>query len=276
MNKFNIVCNNCGLRGHIYKDCKAPITSYGIILYKIEDSNPYILMIQRKDSLCYIEFLRGKYDIYNLNYIQILIDKCSLSEKENLITKEFDTLWKELWILNSIDENKYSNDYIKGKTKFNKIKEGFQYNKLNTFIDLNYFVKQSTTNYLTSEWEFPKGRRNNMESNKDCAIREFKEETNYNLDDYELLINLSPLIEQYTGENKVRYKHIYYIGYLKNIEKETKVDKNNKDQLSEIKDISWLDKGTALKKIRDYHSTREKVIQNIFGFILSLGNYKIL
>ena len=49
-----LICNNCGLRGHVYKDCKAPITSYGNIIYKLVDSIPYILMIQRKDSLCYI------------------------------------------------------------------------------------------------------------------------------------------------------------------------------------------------------------------------------
>ena len=42
-------------------------------------------MIQRKDSLCYIEYLRGKYDIYNIPYIQILIDKCSTEEKERII-----------------------------------------------------------------------------------------------------------------------------------------------------------------------------------------------
>ena len=64
MNK--LICNNCGLKGHIYKDCRAPVTSYGNIIYKIVGSRPYIVMIQRKDSLCYIEFLRGKYDIYNI------------------------------------------------------------------------------------------------------------------------------------------------------------------------------------------------------------------
>ena len=27
-------------------------------------------MIQRKDSLCYIEFIRGKYDVFNIDYMQ--------------------------------------------------------------------------------------------------------------------------------------------------------------------------------------------------------------
>ena len=31
----NIQCANCGDTGHIVKDCKKPITSFGIIAFKI-------------------------------------------------------------------------------------------------------------------------------------------------------------------------------------------------------------------------------------------------
>ena len=58
MNKY---CNNCGKLGHISKNCDKPITSYGVILYNIDENNVHkIIMINRKDSLCYIEFIRGK------------------------------------------------------------------------------------------------------------------------------------------------------------------------------------------------------------------------
>ncbi len=271
-----LICNNCGLKGHVYKDCKAPITSYGNIIYKLVDSIPYILMIQRKDSLCYIEFLRGKYDIYNISYIQILVDKFSVEEKERILQYDYEELWKQLWLIKDIEENRFTLDYEKGKSKFNKLKQGFHFNKLNIQIDLNYFLKRSTTAYKTSEWEFPKGRRNNGESNKDCAIREFREETNYDTNDYELLINMSPLSEQYLGENKVRYKHIYYVGYLTNLDKKVTVDSTNSDQVSEIKQIQWVTKEEALKNIRDYHSTRRKVINTIFKFIDHLDNYIII
>jgi len=271
-----LICNNCGLKGHVYKDCKAPITSYGNIIYKQIDGIPYILMIQRKDSLCYIEFLRGKYDIYNIAYIQILFDKFSIEEKENILQYDYEDLWRQLWLIQNIEINRFTIDYEKGKSKFNKLKKGFHFHKLNVQIDLNYFLTRSTTAYKTSEWEFPKGRRNNGESNKECAIREFREETNYENSDYELLTNLSPLSEQYLGENKVRYKHIYYVGYLTNLEKEVSVDPNNSEQVSEIKQIQWVTKEEALKNIRDYHSTRRKVIHTIFKFIDELDNYIII
>ena len=83
MNENDKYCNNCGIKGHLYKDCHNPIMSFGHILFR-RDNNK-ILMIQRKDSLCYIEFLRGKYDIFNINYIQILINKFTNEEKGNLI-----------------------------------------------------------------------------------------------------------------------------------------------------------------------------------------------
>ena len=177
---------------------KNVITSYGIILYKIVEDIPYILMIQRKDSLCYIEFIRGKYLPSNIDYIQILVDKFSNKEKKNILEYDFDELWKRMWLIKTID-NKFKNDYNKGKYNFNILKKGFIHNK--KLINLNYFVHNSSTNYITPEWEFPKGRRNNNESNKNCAIRECEEETNYNEKDYNLIINIKPLSENYRGEN---------------------------------------------------------------------------
>ena len=47
----------------------------------------------------------------------------------------------------------------------------------------------------------PKGRRNNHESNMDCAIREFTEETNIDKKNYKILNNLHCIQENYTGTN---------------------------------------------------------------------------
>ena len=170
-------------------------------------------MIQRKDSLCYIEFIRGKYDVFNIDYIQILIDKFTLDEKRNIINKNYDELWSTLWMIdiNTIQKN---NDYNKGYDKFKRLSEGFYFKKRDIFINLQYFVDNSKTNYLMTEWEFPKGRRNHKESDLECAKREFQEETNYNEDDYKLIKNINPFTEEFVGENRVRYKYIYYIGYL--------------------------------------------------------------
>jgi len=59
-------CNNCGKLGHYYHHCKMPITSIGIIVFRVNpEGKKEFLMIRRKDTLGYIDFMRGKYSIYN-------------------------------------------------------------------------------------------------------------------------------------------------------------------------------------------------------------------
>ena len=256
-------CNNCGKKGHMYKDCKYPVTSCGNIIYRDDLNKPKVLMIQRKDSLCYIDFVRGKYDNRNLSYMQTLIDKCSVDEKDRLLNISFKELWKDLWLLD--DDFIMNDDYLKCMVKFNRIKEGFKID--NILISIKILIENSQYKYPYSEWEFPKGRRNMNENDFECAKREFREETNYNSNDYDIINNISPLTEEFLGENNVRYKYIYFIGKLNNYDKILILDHDNNEQITEIKDIQWLTKNEALNKCRNYHFSRKDLIIKIFDFI---------
>ena len=77
--------------------------SYGVILINKKDLK--ILMINRKDSLCYIDFIRGKYKINNLEYLNKLLSRMSKIELENIKNKNFQVLWKDLW--NIPEEDRY-------------------------------------------------------------------------------------------------------------------------------------------------------------------------
>ncbi len=95
-------CNNCGKTGHLYHQCKKPITSTGIILFRKnkdnkDNNNNEYLMICRKDTLGYVDFLRGKYPIYNRIFIKNLINEMTDSEKQKIETVSFKELWKKLW-----------------------------------------------------------------------------------------------------------------------------------------------------------------------------------
>ena len=61
--------------------CKNPIISNGIIAFKRVDEVASYLMIRRKDTLGFVEFIRGKYPIYNQMYVQRLIDEMTVDEK---------------------------------------------------------------------------------------------------------------------------------------------------------------------------------------------------
>ena len=75
-------CNNCGKASHISKNCQIPITSYGVLLFLL-DKESKIIMIQRKDSLCYIELLRGKYSLHNIDKIKLLLKGKRNDRKES-------------------------------------------------------------------------------------------------------------------------------------------------------------------------------------------------
>jgi 8-oxo-dGTP pyrophosphatase MutT (NUDIX family) len=251
----NIICRNCGKLGHKYKDCISPRLSYGIVLFN--DYNE-IIMIERKESISYIEFLRGKYKIEDPEYIQLLFDRMSAFEKDVLLKKSFHNLWNNLWYSN-VSSTK---DYMRSIKKFKQINK-------------RKYINDSNVNYLYNEWEIPKGRRNLNETDLQCAVREFKEETNISINEYDLL-DIKPFEEEYTGSNNIIYKNVYYIGKIKNNDYNLKLNRNNVNQISEIRTIKWLDKNECLTKIRDYSDYKLKVVNDIFNFIYSNKNNIIL
>ena len=59
MEKQDNYCNNCGKQGHLYSQCKVPITSYGVIAFRynpILKENEY-LMVCRQNSFGFIDFM---------------------------------------------------------------------------------------------------------------------------------------------------------------------------------------------------------------------------
>ena len=98
MNKNNYqFCNNCGRNGHLFHACKKPITSSGIICINNDEKENKYLLICRKDTLGYVDFIRGKYPLYNKDYIQNIIDEMTLDEKRKISTMSFNELWTDLW-----------------------------------------------------------------------------------------------------------------------------------------------------------------------------------
>lgn len=255
----NSYCTNCGRTGHITRLCKDPVISIGIIVFKMINDEPHLIMIQRKYSMCFVEFLRGRYNINNLTYLITLINGMTDKEIIDLETKTFEILWNELWINN--DHKNYKNDFFTAKEKFVQ-------------INIKELIEKKSEKYETPEWGFPKGRRNYKEKDIDCAIREFCEETGLEKNDFEIIQNIIPIKEDYIGNNSVRYRHIYYIAKIKSASKNKHlyVDPNNKDQCIEIGDISWLDKKECIQKIRETDILKKNIIENICEFLIKLNN----
>jgi 8-oxo-dGTP pyrophosphatase MutT (NUDIX family) len=233
------------------------------------------LLIQRLNSLNYVEFIRGKYDINNLDYIERSINFITTVEKNLIINTKFEILWKSLWGEENVNN---CNEYNESIQKFNLLKNGFyvKKNDINLYINLSKLINDSVYNYSDPEWGFPKGRRNLREKNIDCAKREFEEETTISIDNINI-INMTPIEEIYIASNNLRYKHIYYISQIKNNKTELKIDKNNKNQKIEIGDIRWFTFKDSLKIIREYNIEKKNVLLNIhLNIKYTIQNFKEL
>lgn len=282
---MNNYCINCGKNGHNSKVCNDPVTSCGIICFKIDSLptskiekflfNKYIniedynynnidyynkinfhrkdikfLLIQRKHSLSYIEFLRGKYNENDINKIISMFELMSEKEINNIKNSEFEHLWDDLW-----KETARSKTFIKemgiSKIKFTHLKK-------------NNIICNFTSKYLEPEWGFPKGRRNKFENNNECAHREFVEETN--LLNYTQFDRIGTMEETFSGTDNNLYKHIYYIAGSDENELTTNFDNY------EVGNIGWFTIDEVLNLLRPYNKSKINLINQIYFFLTVITN----
>jgi 8-oxo-dGTP pyrophosphatase MutT (NUDIX family) len=178
----------------------------------------------------------------------------SLDEKQRLLNEPFEELWKNMWGETSISQ--YKNEEISSKKKMDLIKSGVTIN--NKLITLEDIVKQSTTEWSETEWEFPKGRRNYKENDLECALREFEEETGIASSNLTIIENLLPFEEVFIGTNHKSYKHKYFLAIINNSD-----DYLNNFQKTEVSQLKWQNFDKCLEAIRPYNLEKKNLITNI-------------
>jgi len=257
-NLINNYCNNCGKNGHIYHQCKQPITNIGIITFRKNKMNNKIeyLLIRRNHSLGFSDFISGKYPLYNKNYLINIINEMSNEEKKMILEKDFDDLWKWFWGEN--ENVKYRNDEKISRSKYISLKIGITIN--NQEYDLKRLIDESVTNWEETEWGFPKGRRNFQEKDLQCAIREFEEETGYNINELCIIKNLIPYEELFTGSNYKSYKHKYYVGYMNNDNTNEMINHVNN---YEVGKVAWFNYQDACNIIRPYNLEKLSILEKV-------------
>jgi 8-oxo-dGTP pyrophosphatase MutT (NUDIX family) len=249
------LCNNCGKSGHLFHQCKLPITSYGVILFRPSLHGLQFLMVRRKDSFGYIDFIRGKYSLHNVEHIQGIINEMSNDEKSRLLSDSFENMWKNMWGESSSIQ--YRNEETASNKKFDLIKNGIN-NELSS-LTLKNLIDSSPTNWNETEWEFPKGRRNYQEKDLDCALREFQEETGINYSNISLIENILPFEETFIGTNHKSYKYKYFLAYMNDTDKYSLQNY----QKSEVSKIEWKTIDECLESIRPYNLEKKQLITNI-------------
>ena len=254
------------------------------------------VMIQRKHSLGYVEFIRGKYSVDDYHQIIRLFQQMQQHEIDRIGEWEFERLWADLWKDTSTLKI-FRSDFEVSRNKFNLLKfppledpppglagggggtvgqsSGSGSVPLGTkHVPLSFYARTIEPINRREEWGFPKGRRNYYESNLGCAIREFVEETGIDHEQFVVLDHIQPLVEQFVGTNGIPYKHVYDVA-LMNPQSRSIGDLADRSGIRnfdtlEIGDIGLFPFVDATNLIREYHVAKKNVLNDIFRFVVSL------
>jgi 8-oxo-dGTP pyrophosphatase MutT (NUDIX family) len=261
----NAFCNNCGKAGHPFHQCKLPITSIGIIAFRFPPNSTInskkdleFLMIRRKDTLGYMDFMRGKFPIYQKNYILNMMTQMTIEEKTRLRQKYHDFHNHEM-------VGTHSQGTVL-KEKIHALIVGINHPD-GSFYDLAALLDESDTiseQWHEPEWGFPKGRRNVQENDYDCALREFSEETGYATTVLQNIRNILPFEEIFIGSNYKSYRHKYYIMH---IDYEASVSNQKPYQKSEVSGMEWKSYDQCISDIRSYNLEKKRILRNVYECI---------
>ena len=269
-----IICTNCSQQGHTSKHCPKPITSYGVILFRIKDWNQadalihgsptgydeskhglQFLLIQRRDTISFIEIMRGKYKVSNHEYIIQLLNGMTATERERLLREPFENLWEGLWGTPLETGHFYKFEREQARQKLDLLRSGQP--------SLQDLIARAGPAWDTPEWGFPKGRRDLRESEFACAMREMWEETNIHEKDVCVVRGLDPLEEEFKGTNDIIYLHKYYMTFVpdgKGAQSFDQCFKENPHIRREIGNIKWCSLDEAVTHIRDTNEEKKKVL----------------
>jgi 8-oxo-dGTP pyrophosphatase MutT (NUDIX family) len=270
-------CCNCGKPGHIFRYCSEPVSSYGALIFRRVDKDNLLpilpnisntdengmfqlLMIQRKNTLGFMDIMRGKYKLKEPEYIRKQIRNMTEAERAILATEDFEKIWHDLWGADTESAQRYAHDRIISRDKLAELRAGIELPS-GEKISLDDILRQEPIMYKSPEWGFPKGRRDPNESDMACAFRELQEETGIMENDILKLGNIAPLVEQFYGSNNIHYRHTYYLGQYVG-KQDILFDETNLQMTREISSLAWKTIDEAIMLIRPENiEKRNMVIQ---------------
>ena len=281
--------------------------SYGIACcrYNLKTNLPEILMIKKRYTYAFFDFVFAKYKKKDDNRLRKLFNQMSIQEKAEILRLDFDKLWARIRIKIPSQPNinnkhnfslykniNYSNTKIidsKLENSNENINPGyirnfesklsddwFTYkNKKDKFknnflhIDKGKRLKRliNGTKSIDSIWEIPKGRPNRNEKPINTALREFKEETDISIDKYTILIHIKPIVNSYII-NRCSYKHTYYIAIAKGFNWNPEINFCSYEQMTEVENLQWV----SLEKAKHLNLKQVSSHIRILGIIKKIIN----
>lgn len=263
-------------------------SSVGIACCRIKNNKPGILLVQKRYTYAFCEFVHGQYitEIVKDTHNNKVSTEFSLSIN-NTNVKDIHSDTNILIIKNPVlSSYQYDNNELKKKLSMMTLEEKldiltFDFDKLWYRIWLDspkipqYYISKLKFEFLDKSklkkmiehsknigllWEIPKGMKKKGETDINAAVREFEEET-----------NIAKMMYKINPDAKIKYKYIddlitynvqYYIAITKkNIIPE--INLSSKEQIKEISAIKWF----TIEEIRfvdDKNKHLEQIVSRAF------------
>lgn len=282
--RYQTQCGNCGTIGHHQRACPSPRTSYGILLISSDgcplpkvgdpeslESRLQILsycrqhlgfcLVSRRISLGLVEIVLGHYEPTDIAGLRDLFRQLYPSERPLIASANYRRLLSHFLNYRPAAELRHGQLYRRAEIKFNALVQS-------RYHGLDYYLRTVDCQYHSPEWGIPKGRRSRpTESDLAVARREFEEETGHRC--YQVL-ETCPLIEEMTGTNGVKYRHVYYLA----LDGGVPPCQQRADPV-EIGETVHCTYDQAMSLLRPYHQEKRQVLTQAFLYTCQMVSDEI-
>ena len=233
------------------------ISSYGIICHRVKvdfetrSVSPEYILVQRKDSIAFVEFVRGKYDPADMRYIcDTLIGEMTLDEQERLKVHSLHRLWAQVWgsRASACPSAAQRNEIASSTRAYDALCASLGPGGIPALVDS---VDKHAREHA---WGFPKGRKSGTETDVACAVREFQEECN--VDPRHIHVYDIPSYEEvFEGGNGVLYRHVYFLARMVDMRAApAEHPAPGSLQAQEVGAVAWFRYNSMCTKFRDHQS----------------------
>lgn len=264
--------------------------SAGIILFR-KSIPPAILMVQKRCTYEFTDFVLGKYNPQNKNNLYRLFNNMTFHEKMDILSGDFRYIWYKAFledVCENMDFNKVYSKYMSDNFQDGIIDKLYKpcinnntftkrmnskytvtlFKKYTEFISNKYFKSILMTvinNSNTAEptWEIPKGRIEEGEFPMDCAMREIEEETNIKPRQYYLFSHEKPLMYSIEHPNVVWSTQYFFAMAKKDIP--VSISFKNVDQVNEVSRVSWM----TLEEIYNIDKSKNKTLHKFCKIVFT-------
>lgn len=232
--------------------------SLGVIRYFLHE---------RRFSVAYQALVMGNFNAHDISFLVKLLQRTSAEERRRICRWSFKKIYCHLW---GWFDTFYQEKYNRVKTKWNILRRGLI---ISTGLDTQQVMSWKTLCAMVAHsaqkkntYEFPKGKREwvdgKLESEWDCAVREFDQETQYGLRNCRLVPFQKPLVETFVGMNELEYTHKYYLMKCETMG-------NHAKQSSEARRIRWLTLEEALENIWEDETSKRQMLLDLHKHLSS-------